>query len=45
MHSQKVLLIDRNNRVRQQYDTNDDESMKRLAEDAKTLAAETGDSL
>lgn len=42
MHSQKVLLIDRKNRVRRQYDTNDDDQMKQLAEDAKTLAAETG---
>ncbi|HMB96152.1 MAG TPA: SCO family protein [Tepidisphaeraceae bacterium] len=39
VHTQKVLLIDQQNQVRGIYDTNDDESMKKLAEDAKALAA------
>ena len=45
LHSQKVLLIDRQNHVRGIYDTNDDDSMKLLAEDARKLAAESGSNL
>ena len=41
VHSQQVLLIDREDHVRAVYDTNDDDSMKKLAEDAQNLAAET----
>jgi protein SCO1 len=40
VHTQKVLLIDRGNCVRGVYDTSDDTSMKKLAEDAEDLAAE-----
>lgn len=39
-HTQKVLLIDRQNRVRGVYDSLDADAMKKLAEDAKKLAAE-----
>ncbi|HVT89450.1 MAG TPA: SCO family protein [Tepidisphaeraceae bacterium] len=38
IHTQKVLLIDRMNRVRGYYDTNDDDAMKKLATDAQQLA-------
>jgi protein SCO1 len=38
-HTQKVLLVDRANRVRGSYDTNDNDSMKQLAEDIRKLAA------
>jgi cytochrome oxidase Cu insertion factor (SCO1/SenC/PrrC family) len=38
VHTQKVLLIDREGRVRGVYDTNDDDSMKGLAADAAGLA-------
>jgi protein SCO1/2 len=39
-HTQKVLLIDRDNQVRGVYDTNDDDSMKKLADDVKALIAD-----
>jgi protein SCO1/2 len=38
-HTQKVLLIDRDNQARGIYDTNDDDSMKKLADDARALIA------
>jgi cytochrome oxidase Cu insertion factor (SCO1/SenC/PrrC family) len=37
-HTQKVLLIDRDNRVRAFYDTNDDDSMNQLSADIRALA-------
>lgn len=37
-HTQKVLLIDRENHVRGIYDTTDEESMKKLTLDARMLA-------
>jgi protein SCO1/2 len=39
-HTQKVLLVDRDNEVRGVYDTNDDDSMKKLADDVKAMIAE-----
>ncbi|WP_428936822.1 SCO family protein [Fontivita pretiosa] len=39
-HTQKVLLIDRQNRIRGIYDSADDLSMQELAQDARTLLAE-----
>ena len=39
-HTQKVLLVDRGNQVRGVYDTNDDDSMKKLADDARALIAD-----
>jgi protein SCO1/2 len=40
VHSQRVLLFDRGNHVRGVYDTNDDDSMQKLANDVRTLLAE-----
>jgi protein SCO1/2 len=40
LHTQKVLLVDCQNGVRGIYDTNDDDSMKLLARDARGLAQE-----
>jgi hypothetical protein len=34
-----VLLFDRDNQARGIYDTNDDDSMKKLADDARALIA------
>lgn len=41
IHSQKALLIDGAGHVRGQYDTDDEASLKQLAADATTLAAES----
>jgi protein SCO1/2 len=38
-HTQKVLLIDRENQVRAFYDTNDDQDMKQLAIDIRSLVS------
>jgi cytochrome oxidase Cu insertion factor (SCO1/SenC/PrrC family) len=39
-HTQKVLLIDRLNRIRGIYDSADDQAMQQLAQDARTLLNE-----